>query len=246
MALARYVARWQLTSGEGCNTLGRRIGFRGEVRRLMTTSSLERLIWRHNAACLAAGIALAVGGLVFWWLSFWIFRWLFLILTYLLGYRGLWNMSFYVAAGGTLLLLIEGVRYRRDMVGLKDYQTSMYFDNFLTYRTMGPDLNFYRTNPLGIAYIISQTLFCAPRTTVQAIEWLRGFTRGKPAIVETATRIYNRLDEEDAWMPVSIFPGDGAALCLLDRLRLIWTDCKDDVVTVRIPPTSWPLSRPSP
>ncbi len=81
---------------------------------------------------------------------------------------------------------------------------------------------------------------CAPRTTVQAIEWLGGLTRAGPAIVETATRIYNRLDEQHAWMPVGTFPGGGAALCLLDRLRLIWTDCNDDVVSVRIPPGSRP------
>jgi len=91
-----------------------------------------------------------------------------------------------------------------------------------------------------MAYIISQALFCAPRMTVQAIEWLRDSTPCKPATVEAARRIYKRLDEEDAWMPISTFPGDAAALCLLDRLRLIWTDCKDDVVTVRIPPTSRP------
>jgi hypothetical protein len=206
----------------------------------MTTSLLDRLIWRHNAACLAAGIALAVGGLAFWFLSFWIFRWLFLTLSFLLGYRGLWNASFYVAAGATLLLLVEGVRYRRDVVGLKDYRNSIYGDNLLTDTTTGSAINVYEGNPLGIAYLISQTLFCAPRTTVQAIEWLGGLTRAGPAIVETATRIYNRLDEEDVWMPVSTFPGSGAALCVLDRLRLIWTDCKDDVVSVRIPPGSRP------
>jgi hypothetical protein len=210
----------------------------------MTTAALERLIRRHNAACLAAGIALGIGGLVFWWLSFWIFRWLFLVLTYLLGYHSLWNASFYVAAGATLLLLVEGVRYRRDVVDLKDYQTSIYFDNVLKGRSLGWDMNFHDANPLGIAYIISQTIFCAPRTTVQAIEWLRGFTPCQPSVVETAVRIYNLLDNEDGWMPVSAFPEGGAALCLLDRLRLIWTDCKDDVVTVRIPPASRPLTRP--
>jgi hypothetical protein len=211
----------------------------------MNAASLERLIWRHNAACLAVGIALAVGGLVFWWFSFWIFRWLFLTLTFLLGYRDLWNASFYVAAGATLLLLVEGVRYRRDVVGLKDYRNSIYGENPLTHTTTGSAINVYEGNPLGIAYLVSQTLFCAPRTTIQAIEWLRDFTPCRPAIVETAARIYNRLDEEDAWMPASTFPGSGAALCLLDRLRLIWTDCKDDAVTVRIPPGSRPLPRPS-
>jgi hypothetical protein len=211
----------------------------------MTTSSLERLIRRHNAACLAVGIALGVGGLVFWWLSFWIFRWLFLTLTFLIGYHHLWNQSFYAAAGATLLLLIEGVRYRRDVVGLKDYRNSFYGDSLLTDTTTGSAMNIYEGNPPGMAYLVSQTLFCAPRTTVQAIEWLRDFTPCRPAIVETAARIYNRLDEEDAWLPVSTFFGGGAALCLLDRLRLIWTDCKDDVVSVRIPPGSRPLSHPS-
>jgi hypothetical protein len=93
---------------------------------------------------------------------------------------------------------------------------------------------------MGIAYLVSQILFCAPRTTVQAIENLRGLVRAEPATIEAAATIHNRLSEERRWMPIATFPDSGAALCLLDQLSLIWTECKSDEVLVRIPAGSGP------
>jgi len=206
----------------------------------MCPSELQHLIVRHNMARTAVGVTLGVGGLVFWWLSFWVWRVLFLMLAILWGYFDSWDTSFYVAAGGTLLLAIEGVRYRREMVGLEDYRTSIYCDNPLTDTSTGAAMNIYLGDPMGIAYLVSQILFCAPRTTVQAIKNLRGLVRAKPATIEAAATIHNRLSEERRWMPIAMFPNSGAALCLLDQLSLIWTECKGDEVLVRIPAGSEP------
>jgi hypothetical protein len=201
----------------------------------MCPSELQHLMVRHNMAKTAVAVTLGIGGLVFWWLSFWLWRMLFLLLAFLLGYFNFWDTSFYVAAGATLLLAIEGVRFRREMVGLKDFHKSIYYDNLLSGTPTGTAMNFYAGNPLGIAFIVSQVLFCAPRTTVQAIENLRGLVRAKPATIEAAAAIHNRLSEDRRWMPIATFPNSGAALCLLDRLSLIWTESKDDEVLVRIP-----------
>jgi hypothetical protein len=181
------------------------------------------------------GVTLGVGGLFFWWLSFWVWRVLFLVLAGLLGYFDLWDTSFYVAAGGTLLLAIEGVRYRREVVGLQDYHTSIYYDNPLTDTTTGSAMNVLLGSPMGIAYLVSQMLFCAPRTTVQAIQNLRGLIRVEPATIEAAASIHESLREDRRWVPIATFPNSGAALCLLDRLNLIWTECKGGEVLVRIP-----------
>ena len=201
----------------------------------MTYADLERLVLRRNLFHLGLGVSLVLAAIVLWLLSFWVWRWLFLYVTFRFGFRGLENVGFYVALGCTLLLVIEGVRYRGELFDMKAFHESAYYDNILTDNPSGAALNSYLGDPMAMAYLISQAFFCAPRTTVLAWQNLRSVCWPRPEILDTAAWIRNQLAEEHKWLPVSTFPQCGAALCLLDQLGLIWTDCKGGEVLVRIP-----------
>jgi hypothetical protein len=117
---------------------------------------IRREVRRHNTVELLIGVGASVLSAGLWVLSFWIWRLLFYVPLAMLGFEGMWKVSCYVAWGLMALLVIEGFRYARPLFDLIAYHQSWY------YGAGGYSVG--RGNIMGIPYLISQTLFCAPRT----------------------------------------------------------------------------------
>lgn len=202
---------------------------------MKTAEDIQRLVRRNNLVQLliAAAAALLAAGL--WPLSFWICRFLFYIPLASLGYDGMWETSYYVAWGMLMLLLIEGVRYARPLFNLIDYHRSWYHQSVWASSHSARALSGHvGTNPLGIAYLISQTLFSAPRMTVRAVESLACLLRPSREVVASAARVFNHLHANRRWHRRQDFGDDLPAVELLEQLELIWTEDKGEP-EIRIP-----------
>src|SRR5687768_17434568 len=132
---------------------------------------IERRVRLHNALN-AAGFLLAIPAAVFLWaLSFWFARFAVLFFLHAIGIDDYdWLGS---AAGAAFLavLAIEGWRHRRPLFDLGYYARSDF--NLADADKTTRALSRHYGNPLGIPYIISQVLLCAPRTTIMALVFHR-------------------------------------------------------------------------
>ncbi|MCE9544750.1 MAG: hypothetical protein K8T25_04420 [Planctomycetia bacterium] len=207
----------------------------------LSDAALMSRIKRHNALHLCMGIVWIPVSVALWIGSFYLFRWLF-------GF-GLWGLensgvplgapagtiAYYVAIGATILLAIDGFRYRGELFNLLEYARSGYREHWLLESRSIRTLNAYNHNPLGMAYMISQALFCAPRSTVQII---RSFGLRLPTQTDTvnhAARILEALRQSRQWEPVERYQDFHRSLSLLVRMRLIWLQEQHGDWTVRYP-----------
>ncbi len=178
-----------------------------------------------------------------WFLAFWTWRFFALVWLNLLGFQSPWSKSLPIAGVLTALLAIEGVRYKKRLFDLIDYHESIYYqDADPLAKDSASALNAYYGNPSGMAYLVSQALFSAPRTTVFAIKCFRSIIRGSADSAAAAAQIYNDLNSRRVWVSAGKFENCGGALCLLDKLSLIWTQIEAGECQIRIPPLT-PRSR---
>ena len=204
----------------------------------MTESQLERLVRLHNWQQAALGVGLSLAAIVLWIVSFWIWRGLALAWMYALDVDNSWEKSFLIAIGLTVVLAIDGFRYRKKLFDLVDFHDSIYYDNCLNDSRSLFMINVHRGNPMGLAYLVSQVLFSAPRTTVLALNHFRSILRPTSETVANAAQVYAELKSHRAWMAVREFENRGAELCILDKLDLIWTEIEGHECQVRVPPVS--------
>jgi hypothetical protein len=181
------------------------------------------------------GCAAAVGSLLLWCVAFCLWRFFAGLWLVLLNVDHVKSWSFDFACVATALLAVEGFRYHRRVFDLIAYHESAYYRGALLETDTGHALNAYYGNPAGMAYLVSQTLFSAPRSTVLAIKSFRALERVSPALAEDAAVIYNALYAQRGWMPASELPHRGRPLALLDKLKLIWTEIDANGCRVRIP-----------
>jgi hypothetical protein len=201
----------------------------------MDQAELQRILWRHNALYLISGILLIPVAVALWLASFWVFRMLFYIPFSYTGNPRAWDISFWVAVAAILLLVYEGRRYTRPLFDLMDYSQSVYANNPITDSDFGT-WNARSGGPIVWAYVISQFLFCAPRSSAIAVQSLRAVIRATPATLTRASEILTQLSQQRHWFAVSDLPNAGAALHVLDQLGLIWTRVENGEAQVRIPP----------
>ncbi len=198
----------------------------------MDPIDLQKRVKLHNAVRIAMGVILGIGSLALWVASFWIVRIMVAIPLFALGFAG-WRIGFYAALAFLPLLAVEGVRYGKPLFDLHEYTKSAYYDNFIMQSQSGWALHWYAGSPLGIAYLVSQALFCAPRTSVHAVRAFRSLVPRDEATVAEAARILTELSERREWVPASRYSHCGAALMLLDRLKSIWVDIESGETQIR-------------
>ncbi len=85
------------------------------------------------------------------------------------------------------------------------------------------------------AWVLTELLLLAPRSTVLAIESLRAIVRAPPAAIDQATTIFNALKADHRWHSAEDFGDCGPALRVLVRLRLIWMQKGVHGLEVRFP-----------
>ena len=200
----------------------------------MDRTDLQKRVGLHNASQIAIGLALVPGSIALWIASFWTARILFAVSAFALGFS-VWRISFYVALAFLVLLAVEGVRYGKPLFDLREYTKSAYYDNFIMQSESGRALNWLAGSPMGIAYLVSQALFCAPRTAVHAVRAFRSLVPRDEATVAEAAKVLTELEGRREWVPASRYSHHGAALMLLDRLRLIWVKIESGETQIRYP-----------
>ncbi len=210
----------------------------------MTEDKLRQMVGRKNTFNLVLGILLLPGSLLLWFISFWIFRGLFFISLYWLG-KMFWprldaaSASCYIAVFCMIVLAVEGLRYSRQLFDLREFSQSSFGSSSLSTTSSGRIVNaVILGNPLGKAYVISQFLYMAPETTLQAVKALRSRLPCDAETIRQATDIFNQLHHDRQWVARDFYLDRAAAVLLLERLRLIWTSDKNGFHEVRIPPAA--------
>jgi hypothetical protein len=186
----------------------------------MTVEELLRRVRLRNAFHLGMGIVLVPTSLALWVASFYVFWGLFAIPLCAFGYKG-WTIGYYGAWAAMIPLAIEGWRYKEKLFDPLVFAKSGYYQNALTDTRTGRAMDFYFGGPMGMAFLVSQFLFCAPRSAVHAVREFRSTLRTDPATAAEAARIAQELKQSANWLPASAYKDSGAALALLRRLDLL-------------------------
>lgn len=201
----------------------------------MLETDLRSRVFRHNAIQTIAGVLLIPTSIALWIGSFWLVRF---VSAFLLDAAGLDGdtISVYVASAFMVVLAVEGVRFSAPLFDLKQYATSeLFHDNFIAQSSGGRILNARYANPLGVAFLVSQALFCAPRSSVEAVNAFRALIPSNADTIAEAARILARLKQERQWLSASEYADSRAALMLLQKLRLMWTENSDGKLFIRYP-----------
>ncbi len=152
--------------------------------------------------------------------SFWIFRILFAIPLWAFGYSG-WTIGYYGALAALVPLAIEGWRYKEKLFDPAVYAHSGYSQNVLLDNPTGHAVSWYFGQPLGMAFLISQALFCAPRSAVHAVRAFRSILRANRETTAEAARITQELKQSAVWTSALAYKDEAAAMLLLRRLDLL-------------------------
>lgn len=200
----------------------------------MDQIDLQKLVSQHNTGQIAMGLVLVPGSMALWLASFWTVRILVAFPLFAFGFP-FWRISFYAALAFLVLLAIEGVRYGKPLFDLREYTRSAYFDIFAMQTESGRALSSRTLSLPGEAYLVSQALFCAPRTAVHAVRAFRSLVPRDEATVAEAAQILTELEARREWVLASRYSNRGAALMLLDRMRLIWVDIESGETRIRYP-----------
>jgi hypothetical protein len=201
----------------------------------MTAAEITRRVKFHNAMQWFLCIGMVPLSLVLWWISWWFFR-LAIYLPLELFYEGAWTASFFLAWPCLIPLAVDGIRHARPLFDMEEYMKSDFFNNFVSQSESGSAMNAYFGDPIEIAFLISQVLYCAPRAMVLALQAWRSFLPDSETSATDASRILAELRTSRKWIPAHNYRQSGAALMVLNDLELIWTEVRDGQVELRYPP----------
>ncbi len=200
----------------------------------MPSKTIAQRVRLHNALQLFLGVGLIPVSFCLWWISFSFFRFAFFWpLQFVLDNAS--TIAFYVAWLCMIPLAIEGVRRTRSLFDLNDYVHSDFYDNFVMQSQSGRALSAYYGQPIAMAYLVTQVLFAAPQTMMVSIRSFRSLLPTDETIARDATRILRELRKSRKWTPAEEYKEYGAALMLLDKLDLIWTENKSGRIEIRYP-----------
>ena len=165
-----------------------------------------------------------------WLFSFWLFRQLFWLATQWFLDEKAAEVSFWIAVAGVAFLVIEGFREGWESLSFGDFAGGSRVG--LCSSVGEHDLRNFQT----YSYVLTHTLFFAPRVTLAGIRALRSRIRSGPFTIDLALKIYNDLAERDEWVGVAEFPSSGSAVALLRQFRLVWIDGDETPLRIRVPP----------
>lgn len=200
----------------------------------MRKLDVPQLVRRHNQLAILRGLGWLVLAVVTWFLSWELLFLLFAVLTFLWGqvwdWTPSWRLCTYAAWIGTVMVAVDGGLYAKKLFDVEEYDRSLY------YRFSGsPAIRAVTGNPMGIAYVLTQILFVAPRSTVRAFQAFRSLIFLAGDRQERMVRLVGELGRRRTWVPASTL-ADAGSLCDLHRLGILWNRVKDGSVDVRLDP----------
>jgi hypothetical protein len=210
----------------------------------LTESELVRRIRLQNAVQWGMALLLVPLSIGLWILSFYIFWWLFAI-----GVDGLQrsgvrmggsanNISFYIALCATIVLAFDGFRYKQELFDLLAYHRHGYGQYHLDPKGSAAALHEYAGRPLDVAYLVSQFLFCAPRSTVHFFRCLASRLPSDPDTVAQAARVHKEVRAARQWEPLEQYQSALKGVGLLAKMKLVWLQEKNGDWMIRYPTAS--------
>ena len=196
----------------------------------MTSDQFRQRIRSHNTLQVLIGLTTLVAAPLVWLFSFWLFWQLFWLATQWFLDEKAAEVSFWIAVVGVVFLVIDGLREGWELFSLGDFAGR---SNVGLFVPIGPS---YHGNLHAYSYVLTHTLFFAPRVTLAAVRALRSRIRSGPFTIDLALKIYNDLAERDEWVGVAEFPTSGSAVALLRQFRLVWIDGDETPLRIRVPP----------
>ena len=206
----------------------------------MVEATLTRYRSRHNLLAGLRGLGWLVVAVPTWYVSWWVMWFIAQIL--LIVPREIWRWSppgwlFTTAAWlGVGLLAVEGFRHGKEFFALEDYQESLFYRSSAVLQGNGgpPSLGSSRLNPLGRAFVISQLLLVAPRSTVRALSAFRSLVGMNNEVSSVAANIIRDLARDNQWTTVNRFRDSAAALGPLHKLNILHQHVVDGIIEVRL------------
>jgi hypothetical protein len=202
---------------------------------------------RHNMKAAGLGVMWLVAAAALWYISYWIMWWLVAIPCYQFG--SIWNWTptarfVNVAAWiGIAILVFEGIRYGKRLFDREHYAKSWYYEVYTAVNPSGSAARFQgyafgwiRGNPLSVAYVISEVMLSAPRSTIKAILAFRSMVHMNEEVRRHGQAILADLAARNDWMPPEMYREHAQALYPLSRLKAIYERVKDDALQIRIDP----------
>lgn len=202
--------------------------------------ALKRYRGQHNLLVGLRGLGWLVVAVPTWYISWWV-MW-FIVQILLILPREIWRWSpprWVFPAGawfGVALLAVEGLRHGKELFALQDYQESLFYrsSGVLQGDDRAPSYGSWRLNPLGRAFIISQMLLVAPRSTVRAVRAFRSLVSMNEDVSAAAERVIAELAQDNQWTSANRFRDSAAALGPLHKLDILNQHVLDGIIEVRL------------
>ena len=135
------------------------------------------------------------------------------------------------AGVGCLILAFEGFRRQKRFLDLEEYTGSFHHEGFTGTETEFA-ARWMANRPLGIAYLISQFLFCAPSTTAKAIAAIRSRTRFGGQELSLGQLLLENLVGQK-WRPISEYQEYAAVIPKLAAIEAILVRQKESSEQIR-------------
>ncbi|MFO7955550.1 MAG: hypothetical protein R6X33_00420 [Candidatus Brocadiia bacterium] len=188
------------------------------------TGTVAEIQRKRNIKQVLAGVGFGLLAGLMWFISFGVITWLFLVPCSLFGYRPPAVVRGLVVWGCMGLLAFEGVRYGREL-----FDTGTVPDTALSRNALSGRF-------VGCAWLVSQTLFAAPRCTVRAVDAFRSLVFLGQEERAAANQILADLAQSSEWRPAGRYDGREAGLTALNRLGLLRMRHTGRGVEVKLPP----------
>ena len=203
----------------------------------MNEEDLATRVRQYNALQIGLGVLAAIAAAVMWYVTFWIVRGFCSYVLSGLEVDAAWSISGYVAGVVLMLLVVEGLIYGR---GQFDWGTVA--DRHFSFTEPGESVftvNYGARQTgrvLAGAHLFTWFLFSAPHLTMHAAKTFRSRIQAPQEIYPRAAKLLEYLTAQRKWVPISQIPKTAAAaVFLLSRLRLVWTNTVDGELQVRVP-----------
>jgi len=223
------------------------MGSRSRYHLIMGALNIATEVARHNRQHRLRAWGYGLLAVLLWLASCGIIAVLIALPLALFGFHPpLWVVILATTAG-VAVLIHNGVGYARHLFDIDVYRSSLYaFNPFGSDRARSEGLIMAGRTPsvsaaivegLSLAFLISQTLFCAPRFSVTAIRAARSQVHLDAAGQESAQRLVDLLlQHAGPWTPVSDHRDALNVMADLERMGLTESRVEDGLVQVRVIP----------
>jgi len=197
---------------------------------------VRRIQRRHNAIRGAGAVGFFALAVVLWLVSYWIVKMMIVVPCILWGHFPPAKVTTGIALAVLVLLAVEGALYGRKLFDIAAASRSFYFRS-LTGTATENALSFVLHRPLGMAWLISQVLFSAPRSTAHAVKSIASLAFFREGQLAEAEQVFLDLAHKRAWVPLSEHEANRAVLAKLHKLGAVSHRLSSSVPEVRVVPS---------